>query len=392
MPKPYPKEFREDVVRVARNREPGVTLEQIAADFGVHPITLSKWLRRADADEGPRSAMPSGESAELREARKRIRLLEQENEVLRRAAAYLSQANLPKMMYPLVREPAAAAAPHRVPVAVTCQVLKLARQPYYRWLASPVTNAELTEAYRAGALFDAHHDDPEFGHRFLLDEARAAGEAMAERTAWRICRDNRWWSVFGKRRGRGKNVKAGPPVHDDRVRRDFTADGPNRLWLTDITEHATGEGKLYLCAVKDVYSGRIVGYSIDARMKSRLAVAALESALARRGPAEGCIVHSDRGSQFRSRKVAAVLTRHGLVGSMGRVGAAGDNAAMESFFALLQKNVLDRRVWATRQELRIAIVTWIERTYHRRRRQRRLGRLTPVEYETIMTPPAALAA
>jgi putative transposase len=136
---------------------------------------------------------------------------------------------------------------------------------------------------RANALFDAHRDDPEFGHRFLLDEARAAGEAMAERTAWRNCRDNGWWSAFGKRRGRGKNAKAGPPVHDDLVRRNFTVDGPNRLWLTDITEHATGEGKLYLCAVKDVYSGRIVGYSIDARMKSRLAVAALESAVARCG-------------------------------------------------------------------------------------------------------------
>lgn len=296
------------------------------------------------------------------------------------------------MMYPPVRELAAAAAPVRVPVAVMCRVLGLARQPYYRWLTSPVTDAERTEAYRANALFDAHRDDPEFGHRLLLDEARTAGEAMAERTAWRICRDNHWWSVFGKRWGRGKNTKAGPPVHDDRVLRVFTGDGPNRLWLTDITEHATGEGKRYLCAVKDVYSGRIVGYSIDARMKSSLAVAALESAVTRRGHAEGCIVHSDRGSQFRSRKVAAVLIRHGLVGSMGRVGAAGDNAAMESFFALLQKNVLDRRTWATRQELRIAIVTWIERTYHRRRRQKRLGRLTPIEYETIMAPPAALAA
>ncbi|WP_371096902.1 IS3 family transposase [Streptomyces sanglieri] len=392
MPKPYPKEFREDIVRVARNREPGVTLEQIAADFGVHPITLSKWLRRANTDEGGRPATASGESAELREARKRIRLLEQENEVLRRAAAYLSQANLPKMMYPLVRELAAAAAPHRVPVAVTCRVLGLARQPYYRWLASPVTVSELAGAYRANALLDAHRDDPEFGHRFLLDEARAAGESMAERTAWRICRDNGWWSAFGKRRGRGKNAKAGPPVHDDLVRRDFTAAGPNRLWLTDITEHATGEGKLYLCAVKDVYSSRIVGYSIDVRMQSSLAVRALESAVARRGQVTGCTVHSDRGSQFRSRKFVSVLARHHLVGSMGRVGAAGDNAAMESFFALLQKNVLDRRTWATRQELRIAIVTWIERTYHRRRRQRRLARLTPVEYETIMTPAAALAA
>ncbi|WP_409468471.1 IS3 family transposase [Streptomyces sp. HC307] len=392
MPKPYPKEFREDVVRVARNREPGVTLEQIAADFGVHPITLSKWMRRADTDEGARPATTSGESAELREARKRIRLLEQENEVLRRAAAYLSQANLPKMMYPLVRELAASDAPVRVPVAVTCRVLGLARQPYYRWLACPVTGAELAEAYRANALFDAHRDDPEFGHRFLADEARAAGEVMAERTAWRICRDNGWWSAFGKRSGRGKNAKAGPPVHDDRVRRNFTADAPNRLWLTDITEHPTGEGKLYLCAVKDVFSGRIVGYSIDSRMKSRLAVTALQSAVARRGQVAGCIVHSDRGSQFRSRKFVSALVRHDLVGSMGRVGAAGDNAAMESFFALLQKNVLDRQVWATRQDLRIAIVTWIERTYHRRRRQRRLARLTPVEYETIMASPAALAA
>lgn len=295
-------------------------------------------------------------------------------------------------MYPLVRELAAAAAPHRVAVAVTCRVLGLARQPCCRWLVWPVTDTELAEAYRADALFDAHRDDPEFGHRFLADEARAAGEPMAERTAWRICRDNGWWSAFGKRRGRGKNAKAGPPVHDDRVRRDFTADGPNRLWLTDITEHATDEGKLYLCAVKDVYSGRIVGYSIDARMQSSLAVRALESAIARRGQVLGCTVHSDRGSQFRSRKFVAVLARHSMIGSMGRVGAAGDSAAMESFFALLQNNVLDRRTWATRQELRIAIVTWIERTYHHRRRQKRLARLTPVEYEAIMAPPTALAA
>jgi transposase InsO family protein len=278
------------------------------------------------------------------------------------------------MMYPLVRELAAPGAPVRVPGAVTCRVLGLARQPYYRWLNNPVTNAELAEAYRANALSDAHRDDPEFGHRFLADEARAAGEAMAERTAWRICRDNRWWSTFGKRTGRCKNAKAGPPVHDDKVRRDFTATAPNRLWLTDITEHSTGEGKFYLCAVKDVFSGRIVGYSIDSRMKSRLTVMALQAAVARRGQVAGCIVHSDRGSQFRSRKFVSTLARHGLVGSMGRVGAAGDNAAMESFFALLQKNVLDRQVWSTRQELRIAIVTWIERTYHRRRRQRRLAR------------------
>ncbi|MGW5113152.1 IS3 family transposase, partial [Nocardia sp. NPDC004123] len=166
----------------------------------------------------------------------------------------------------------------------------------------------------------------------------------------------------------------------------------DRLWLADISEHHTGEGKLYICAVKDVYSNRIVGYSIDSRMKSELAVRALDNVVARRGDVAGCVIHTDRGSQFRSRKFVRALTRHCMAGSMGRVGAAGDNAAMESFFALLQKNVLDRRSWCSREELRIAIVTWIERTYHRRRRQTALGRLTPVEYETIMTPPASRAA
>src|SRR3546814_15559036 len=143
---------------------------------------------------------------------------------------------------------------------------------------------------------------------------------------------------------------SGAPAHDDLVRRVFTADAPNRLWLTDITEHWTNDGKLYLCAVKDVYSNRIVGYSIDSRMKARLAVNALDNAVARRGEVAGCILHSDRWSQFRSRKQQRALTRHGMVGSMGQVGSAGDNAAMASFFALPQKNVLARQPWAPRDE------------------------------------------
>ncbi len=109
-----------------------------------------------------------------------------------------------------------------------------------------------------------------------------------------------------------------------------------------------------------MFSNRIVGYSIDSRMKSRLAVTALNNAVARRGD----VVHSDRGSQYRSRRFVHTINRHRMAGSMGRVAAAGDSAAMESFFSLLQRNVLDRQRWDTREQLRIAIVTWIERTYH----------------------------
>ena len=133
------------------------------------------------------------------------------------------------MSYPLVSELAA----DGIPVAVSLRVLKLSRQPYFRWREQQVTQAELVEAYRANALRGAHLDDSEFGYRLLADEAAEAGEEMCKRTASRICRDNQWWSVFGKKRG--KNVKSpGPPVHDDLVQRDFDADDVNELWLTDI--------------------------------------------------------------------------------------------------------------------------------------------------------------
>ena len=141
-----------------------------------------------------------------------------------------------------------------------------------------------------------------------------------------------------------------------------------------------------------MWNNKIVGYSIDSRMKARLAVNALEMAVAHQGFPVGVVAHSDRGSQFRARKFRKALKRHNLVGSMGRVGACGDNAAMESFFSLLQKNVLDRHPWPSRLELRLAIVQWIEGIYHRRRRQVRLGRLTPIEFETIMNNDLALAA
>ncbi|MBK1789477.1 DDE-type integrase/transposase/recombinase [Prauserella cavernicola] len=177
-------------------------------------------------------------------------------------------------------------------------MLKLHRQHYYVWLAQPVTDAELDEAYVANAIFDAHREDPEFGYRLLHEEVTATGIEVSDRTVWKICSSNEWWCVFGKKR-RGRKARPAAPAHEDLVRREFTAEAPNCLWLTDITEHPTGEGKIYLCAVKDVWSNRIVGYSIADRMTSQLAVDALESAIARRGgTVAGCRLHNDRGGQI----------------------------------------------------------------------------------------------
>ena len=284
---------------------------------------------------------------------------------------------------------AAASTPVRVPVAVACRVLSLSRQGYYKWLTDPVCQRDWDDAHAIDALLDIHADDPTLGYRFLADELADAGVVASENRVWRLCSTAGVFASHHRRRGKG--AKPGPPVHDDllgvvdehgRVTHEFSADGPNEVWLTDITEHPTGEGKLYLCAVKDVYSNRIVGYSIDSRMKSSLVAAAIRNAIGLRSPV-GTICHSDRGSQFRSRKVVRLLKNNGLRGSMGRVAAAGDNAAVESFFSLLQKNVLNTRRWQTREDLRLAIVVWIETRYNRCRRQRRLGWLTPVEFEMI---------
>ncbi|MFC4855995.1 IS3 family transposase [Actinophytocola glycyrrhizae] len=384
MPKPYPREFRDDVVAVARRG--GSPLRQVAADFGISESCLANWLRAADVEDGTRPGVTREESAELRELRKRNRLLEQENEVLRKAAAYLAQGNLPKIAFPLVRELAAAGAPVRVSVAVTCRVLGISRQAYYQWCAAPVSQRDWDDAHMINAALDIHADDPADGYRFIADELAERGFTASENRVWRLCSMQQIFSLHANKKGRYRT--AGPPVHDDLVRRDFTAEAPNTKWLTDITEHPTSEGKLYLCAVKDCYSNKIVGYSIATHMRASLAVRALRNAIALRNPA-GTVVHSDRGAQFRSTAYRRVLRVHGLNGSMGRVGACGDNAAMESFFSLLQKNVLDTRRWHTREELRLAIVSWIETKYHRKRRQRALGKLTPIEFETIYTTASA---
>jgi putative transposase len=180
------------------------------------------------------------------------------------------------MRYPLVLDLAA----EGVPVAVTCRVLGFSKQAFYAWRNNPVSRRDWDEAHLINAALDIHADDPGFGYRFIADEGPARGITASENKVARLCSQQRIWSAFSKKRGLAR--KAGPPVHDDLVARRFTAPAPDRIWLTDITEHPTAEGKLHLYAIKDVYSGRIVGYSMDARMTAGLAVSALRNAIALR--------------------------------------------------------------------------------------------------------------
>lgn len=288
------------------------------------------------------------------------------------------------MIYPLVDELVTSG---QIRAITACRLLRFSPQAFHKWKQNPVSQREAQEQVLVAAIREIHADDPEFGYRFIYDELVRKGHRVGENRVQRLCQKHQIWSTTVNKPGRSSK-KPGPPVHDDQLERDFTAAGPNQAWVGDITEHpTTTEGKLYLCTFKDLWSNRIVGYSMGPNMTSRLATNALNHAALRRGPGcAGVIVHTDRGSQFRSRAFTSTLNQHQMVGSMGRVGAAGDNAAAESFFALLQRNVLNRQKWAKREELAIAIAHWIETTYHRRRKQRRLGKLTPLEFETIHQP------
>ena len=195
-------------------------------------MTLSKWMRRAAIDDGERPGTSTSESAENRELKKRVRLLEQENEVLRRAAAYLGQAASQKADVPARARARRRRDPCRGVVSGTrsCSpaLLPMAEAP----IVGPARRGHL-----ANAIHNAHGDDPEFGYRFLADEVRVGDHPdVSDRIVWRICRDNEWWSVFGKPKRR-KGSRPGTPSHDDLVRRDFTAEGPNELWLADIERH-----------------------------------------------------------------------------------------------------------------------------------------------------------
>jgi putative transposase len=166
------------------------------------------------------------------------------------------------MMYPLVCD----LADDGIPVAVTCRVLGFSKQAFYKWKAQPVSDRDYDDAHLINAAVDVHHDDPEFGYRFITDELASQGWRASRNRVGRLCTLQKLWSIHAGRRGRHR--RPCPPVHDDLVRREFTAAAPNQLWLTDSTEHPTGEGKLYLCAVKDACSKRIVGYAINDRMTS----------------------------------------------------------------------------------------------------------------------------
>ena len=291
------------------------------------------------------------------------------------------------MTFRLVHELAA----DGIVVAVACRMLRVSTAGYYEWRGrGPSARAVADDALTAQIQAIHTMSRESYGVPRVHAELRlGCGVRCGRKRVARLMRAAKLQGIH-KRRGRRRCPAA--PVHDDLVQRHFVADAPNRLWLTDITEHPTREGKVYLAAVLDVYARRIVGWSIADHLRSELVTDALEMARWRRRPAPGqTVLHSDRGTQYTSWVFGQRLRAAGLLGSMGRVGSAYDNSMMESVFSTLQRELLDRKTWTTRKELASAIFEWIEAWYNPRRRHSRIAYHTPIEHERLYTAPAHAA-
>lgn len=272
-----------------------------------------------------------------------------------------------------------------------CRVLKVSTSGYYEWRSRRPSRRDVDDAHLIDTIRDLHqlargtygvrrvHAELVLGRRLRVGHGRV--ERLMRLAGLQGVHHRRW------RRG---GVGRLPAVFEDRVKRVFVADAPDKLWVTDITQHRTGEGWLYCAAVVDVFSRRCVGWSIADHLRTELVVDAIDMARWRRKPV-GTVVHSDRGAQFTSWLFGTRLREAGLMGSMGKVASAYDNALMESFFGSMQIELLDRRTWTTRAELANAMFEWIEAFYNPRRRHSAIGYLSPIEFENLHTATSAAA-
>ena len=281
------------------------------------------------------------------------------------------------------------------PVSLLCSVLGVSRAGYYAWKDRPASARERRDGELLDAIAAIHGESKATcGWPRIHAELRHRGVRVSRKRVARLMRQGGLSGMARRRKGRTTIRVPGIATAPDLVRRDFAPAAPNRLWVADLTEIATWEGKLYLAVVIDCYSRRCVGWAMAEHMRAELVVEALEMAIWQRRPDAGLIHHSDRGGQYVSLIFGQRCRDAGIDLSMGAKGCALDNAVAEAFFATLKKELTRRRSWPTRRELQSAVFTWIEGWYNRRRLHSTLDYLSPAGYEnrTLSHTGASLAA
>lgn len=269
------------------------------------------------------------------------------------------------------------------PVSVMCEVLGVSRSGFHGWESRAPSNRALSDAWLTSRITEIHEQARGvYGSRRVQAELRLGqGIQVSRKRIRRLMAQAGISGLVKVKRGRTTIRVPGVRVADDLVERKFRPDSPNVLWVADITYLRTWEGWLYLTAVQDAYSRRIVGWAMTEHMRTELVADALQMAVHRRRPQPGLIHHSDQGSQYVALGFGQQARDAGIAVSMGSRGDAYDNAVAESFFATIKKELVHRQPWPNRRDLSSAVFEYIEAFYNRQRRHSTLGYLSPEEYE-----------
>ncbi|WP_334662754.1 IS3 family transposase [Streptomyces cyaneofuscatus] len=391
--KNYPPEFKADAVALYESR-PEATIRSVAADLGINPETLRNWVRAAGVSRprGRRTQEPSQPPAPLEAEnaalRKKVRELEEEREILRKAAKYFAGGDALVNRFQCVADHQ-----RRYGVKRLCSMLGVSRSSFYYWRRTAANRAarQAADAGLAARIRAVHREwDGTYGAPRITAELReTSGEALNHKRVARIMRASGIEGVRLRRRHRTTVPDPAAAKAPDLIGRDFTADKPNTKYVGDITYLPIDGGKFcYLATVIDLASRRLAGWAIADHMRADLVTDALAAAIRTRGSLAGSIMHTDHGAQYTSRKFAEACRSAGVRRSMSAVGSSADNALAESFNATFKRETLQgRKTWPTEREARLDAFRWLHR-YNTRRRHSRLGQRSPIAYENAfhLTP------
>lgn len=267
-------------------------------------------------------------------------------------------------------------------VRAMCRMLLVHPSGFYAWLREPLSQRALEDQRQTVLLKQAWDDSGEvYGYRKLHDDLCDLGEDISPNRAWRLARLAGIRAQIGYKKKPGSYGGSPAVVADNTLNREFDVDAQDQFWVTDITYIRTHEGFLYLAVVIDLFSRRVIGWSMQGRTYTDLPLQALLMAVWRRKPKAKVHVHSDQGSQFTSYEWQEFLEQHNLVPSMSRRGNCWDNAVVESFFNLLKRERIRRRKYKTREEARRDVFDYIEFFYNPQRKHVRNGMLSPIDFE-----------
>ena len=378
MPHAYASQFRAMVVEQARS---GRSVAEVADAVDVPASTVFRWVRQDRIDRGELAGTSTVENAELRAARQRVAELEAELATVKRASEIFAEGRVvrPKALFGIVETLAREGhGAKRV-----CRLLRVAPSGFFRWRNKPPSDRAIRRVWLTDVIGQIHEQSRRtYGWRRVRAELDDAyGQRVNKKLIQAIMSELGIAGLPARRRAKPNLINRATTV--DLVNRDFHRDRPNQLWMTDLTEHPTREGKLYCCVVLDAWSRKVVGWSIDRRPTTAMVNAALGMAIDARQPCRGALIHSDHGSQYTSWTFSQRVRAAALSHSLGTIGDAFDNAMVESFWGRMQTELLDTRKWKTRVELSSAIFDWIEAFYNRTRRHSALGMLSPVAYEKL---------